>query len=129
MVVESSAGEYSADGSVLVVTEKATNLVDTFAVDEDGVASEITTHPSAGVTPFGFAFTRRGTFAIKGGAVKADFRPIEEGCACFACRHFSRAYIRHLLNVNEILGLRAGTTGCIACRSSDRPKPGCTGRA
>ncbi len=54
----------------------------------------------------GTAFTRRGTFAIKGGAVKSDFGPIEEGCACFACRHHSRAYIRHLLNVNEILGLR-----------------------
>jgi queuine tRNA-ribosyltransferase len=54
----------------------------------------------------GTAFTRRGTFAIKGGAVKAEFNPIEEGCACYACRNFTRAYIRHLLNVNEILGLR-----------------------
>lgn len=54
----------------------------------------------------GTAFTRKGTFAIKGGAVKSDFRPIEEGCECFACRHHTRAYIRHLLNVNEILGLR-----------------------
>jgi queuine tRNA-ribosyltransferase len=54
----------------------------------------------------GTAFTRRGTFAIKGGAVKADFGPIEAGCGCFACQRFSRAYIRHLLNVNEILGLR-----------------------
>jgi len=54
----------------------------------------------------GTAFTRRGAFGIKGGAYKADFRPIEEGCDCFACRHFSRAYLRHLLNVNEILGLR-----------------------
>jgi len=54
----------------------------------------------------GTAFTRRGTFAIKGGAVKADFGPIEDGCDCFACRHFSRAYLRHLLNVKEILGLR-----------------------
>jgi queuine tRNA-ribosyltransferase len=54
----------------------------------------------------GTAFTRRGTFAIKGGAYKADFRPIEEGCDCFACKNFSRAYLRHLLNVNEILGLR-----------------------
>jgi queuine tRNA-ribosyltransferase len=54
----------------------------------------------------GTAFTRRGTFAIKGGAVKADFGPIEAGCDCFACRHFTRAYVRHLLNVNEILGLR-----------------------
>ncbi|MCP5521237.1 MAG: tRNA guanosine(34) transglycosylase Tgt [Verrucomicrobiales bacterium] len=54
----------------------------------------------------GTAFTNRGTFAIKGGACKAEFRPIEEGCTCFACRQFTRAYIRHLLNVNEILGLR-----------------------
>jgi queuine tRNA-ribosyltransferase len=54
----------------------------------------------------GTAFTKRGTFAIKGGAVKADFGPIEADCDCFACRHFTRAYLRHLLNVNEILGLR-----------------------
>ena len=54
----------------------------------------------------GTAFTKRGTFAIKGGAVKADFGPIEEGCDCFACKNFTRAYLRHLLNVNEILGLR-----------------------
>ena len=54
----------------------------------------------------GTAFTRKGTFAVKGGAVKMHFGPIEEGCTCFACRHHTRAYIRHLLNVNEILGLR-----------------------
>lgn len=54
----------------------------------------------------GTAFTSAGTFAIKGGAVKADFGPIEAGCECFACRNHTRAYIRHLLNVNEILGLR-----------------------
>src|SRR5207247_4000406 len=54
----------------------------------------------------GTAFTRKGSISIKGGAYKADFRPIEENCDCFACRHFSRAYLRHLLNVGEILGLR-----------------------
>jgi queuine tRNA-ribosyltransferase len=54
----------------------------------------------------GTAFTRQGQFSLKGGAYKADFTPIEEGCECFACRHFTRAYLRHLLNVNEILGLR-----------------------
>ncbi|HVR36219.1 MAG TPA: tRNA guanosine(34) transglycosylase Tgt [Methylomirabilota bacterium] len=54
----------------------------------------------------GTAFTARGTVSIKGGFNKADLRPIEEGCECFACRHFSRAYLRHLLNVDEILGLR-----------------------
>jgi queuine tRNA-ribosyltransferase len=54
----------------------------------------------------GTAFTRKGSLSIKAGAVKADFRPIEEDCDCFACRHFTRAYLRHLLNVGEILGLR-----------------------
>jgi queuine tRNA-ribosyltransferase len=54
----------------------------------------------------GTAYTRRGALGIKGGSYKADFRPIEDGCACFACKNFTRAYLRHLLNVNEILGLR-----------------------
>jgi len=54
----------------------------------------------------GTAFTRRGAFGLKGAGYKADFGPIEEGCDCFACKRFTRAYLRHLLNVNEILGLR-----------------------
>jgi queuine tRNA-ribosyltransferase len=54
----------------------------------------------------GTAFTAKGTISIKAGFNKADFHPIEEGCECFACRNFSRAYLRHLLNVGEILGLR-----------------------
>ena len=54
----------------------------------------------------GTAFTRKGSISIKAGACKADFRPIEEDCDCFACQHFTRAYLRHLLNVGEILGLR-----------------------
>jgi len=54
----------------------------------------------------GTTITRRGAFGLKGGAYKADFRPIEEGCDCFACKNFTRAYLRHLLNVNEILALR-----------------------
>jgi queuine tRNA-ribosyltransferase len=44
--------------------------------------------------------------ARNGTAFKADFTPIEADCTCFACKNFTRAYIRHLLNVNEILGLR-----------------------
>jgi len=54
----------------------------------------------------GTAVTHTGAFGLKGGSYKVDFRPIEEGCDCFACKHFTRAYLRHLLNVNEILGLR-----------------------
>jgi len=54
----------------------------------------------------GTAITRRGAFGLKGAAYKADFRPIEAGCECFACKLFTRAYLRHLLKANEILGLR-----------------------
>jgi queuine tRNA-ribosyltransferase len=54
----------------------------------------------------GTAFTYKGTVSIKAGFNKADFRPIENGCECYACKNFTRAYLRHLLNVDEILGLR-----------------------
>ncbi len=54
----------------------------------------------------GSAFTRTGRYPVKAGEYKMDDSPVEEGCGCYACRHFSRAYIRHLLNVNEILGVR-----------------------
>lgn len=56
--------QFSNDGETLVVTEKSTNLIDTYAVDEDGIASEVTTHPSAGATPFGFAFGKRGDLIV-----------------------------------------------------------------
>jgi len=54
----------------------------------------------------GSAFTRHGSYPVKAGEYKLDTRPVEEGCDCYACRHFTRAYIRHLLNVGEILGVR-----------------------
>jgi queuine tRNA-ribosyltransferase len=54
----------------------------------------------------GTAFTKRGRYPVKAGLYKADTRPVEEGCGCYTCRMFSRAYVRHLLNVNEILGVR-----------------------
>ncbi len=54
----------------------------------------------------GTAYTHKGAVNAKAGYNKADFRPIEEGCTCYCCQNFTRAYIRHLLNVNEILGLR-----------------------
>ncbi len=57
----------------------------------------------------GTAFTGDGRYPVKAGEYKTDSRPIEEGCECYACRHFSRAYVRHLLNVGEILGVRLVT--------------------
>jgi queuine tRNA-ribosyltransferase len=54
----------------------------------------------------GTAYTSRGTINLKRADLKMDLGPIENGCDCYACRNFSRAYIRHLLKADEILGLR-----------------------
>jgi 6-phosphogluconolactonase (cycloisomerase 2 family) len=50
--------QFNTDGDALVVTEKASNLIDTYTVDDDGIASGPTTHQSAGATPFGFAIDK-----------------------------------------------------------------------
>ncbi|MGQ9662437.1 MAG: tRNA guanosine(34) transglycosylase Tgt [Kiritimatiellia bacterium] len=63
----------------------------------------------------GTAFTRTGGYPLKAARYRDDPRPIEEGCQCEACRSFSRAYIRHLLNVNEILGIRLLTLHNLHC--------------
>ncbi len=53
----------------------------------------------------GTAFTSRGKAVIRNGAVAEDFSPIDPECECKVCKNYSRAYIRHLLNLNEISGL------------------------
>ncbi|OQW96287.1 MAG: tRNA guanosine(34) transglycosylase Tgt [Verrucomicrobia bacterium A1] len=58
----------------------------------------------------GSAFTAAGRYPVKAAVFERDPRPIEEGCGCPACRTFSRAYVRHLLNVNEMLGVRLLST-------------------
>ena len=57
----------------------------------------------------GTAYTGRGTVNLKNAAHILAKGPIEEGCTCPACREFPRAYIRHLLKAEEILGLRLVT--------------------
>ncbi len=52
----------------------------------------------------GTAFTRKGKMVIKNSSFKNDFKPIEEDCDCYACKNYSRAYIRHLINAGEMLG-------------------------
>jgi queuine tRNA-ribosyltransferase len=47
---------------------------------------------------------------LKAGRFKEDFSPIDEKCSCYACRNYTRAYIRHLFNVGEILGMRLLST-------------------
>ena len=55
----------------------------------------------------GGAFVGKGeTLSIKAGKYAKDFSPIDPECTCYACRNFSRAYIRHLMNVGEILGMQ-----------------------
>jgi queuine tRNA-ribosyltransferase len=54
----------------------------------------------------GTAFTAKGTINLKNAEFIPDKNPIEENCACEACREFSRGYIRHLIKAEEILGLR-----------------------
>ncbi|MGI6214031.1 MAG: tRNA guanosine(34) transglycosylase Tgt [Christensenellales bacterium] len=54
----------------------------------------------------GTAMTFKGDITIRNAAYKEDFSPVEEGCDCYTCRNYTRAYIRHLLNTDEILGGR-----------------------
>ncbi len=57
----------------------------------------------------GTVFTTEGRLIIKAGRYKEDPQPMDPDCSCYACQNFSRAYIRHLLNADEILGLRLTT--------------------
>lgn len=57
----------------------------------------------------GTAYSAEGLVKIRNGEYKEDFRPIDAQCTCYACKTFSRAYIRHLFNVHEILGMRLTT--------------------
>ncbi|MCC5811077.1 MAG: tRNA guanosine(34) transglycosylase Tgt [Ectothiorhodospiraceae bacterium] len=57
----------------------------------------------------GFLFTRGGTLRIRNSRFASDTRPIEPGCPCYTCQHYSRAYIKHLDKCNEMLGPRLAT--------------------
>ncbi|MCD8396768.1 MAG: tRNA guanosine(34) transglycosylase Tgt [Lachnospiraceae bacterium] len=54
----------------------------------------------------GHVYTKNGKLNLFNAKYELDSRPIEEGCGCPACRHYSRAYIRHLLKAKEMLGMR-----------------------
>ncbi|MDY7579866.1 tRNA guanosine(34) transglycosylase Tgt [Herbaspirillum sp. RTI4] len=57
----------------------------------------------------GWLFTRFGDIKIKNARYKEDEKPLDETCGCYACRHFSRAYLHHLHRIGEILGARLNT--------------------
>ena len=54
----------------------------------------------------GTAFTKSGKIVLRNAPFAKDYQPIEADCACLACKNYTRAYIRHLVNVDEILGVR-----------------------
>lgn len=57
----------------------------------------------------GTVLTSRGRVIIRDAAYARDFSPIDPECDCYACRNFTRAYIRHLLKSGEVLGIRLTT--------------------
>ncbi len=57
----------------------------------------------------GTFFTSFGKVVIRNAQYEKDRQPIDPACGCSTCRNFSRAYLRHLFNANEVLALRLGT--------------------
>lgn len=54
----------------------------------------------------GMAFTSHGKVIVKASRYAQDNAPLDAHCSCYTCRHFSRAYIRHLFNAREVLAGR-----------------------
>ncbi|HDQ26091.1 MAG TPA: tRNA guanosine(34) transglycosylase Tgt [bacterium] len=57
----------------------------------------------------GGVYTPEGQIAVRNAEFREDLGPIDKTCGCYACKTFSRAYIRHLFNVHEVLGMRLTT--------------------
>jgi queuine tRNA-ribosyltransferase len=57
----------------------------------------------------GTVFTRQGRMNLRNARFADDFTPIDSECECLTCRRYTRAYLRHLIRCNEILGLRLAT--------------------
>jgi queuine tRNA-ribosyltransferase len=57
----------------------------------------------------GQLFTSEGRLNIRNAGYRSDTSPIDPGCDCYSCLHYSRAYVRHLQQCNEILGARLAT--------------------
>lgn len=57
----------------------------------------------------GAIFTRHGRYNIKRAQFKHDFSPLEEGCDCYTCTHYTRAYVDHALRAREFNGFTLAT--------------------
>ena len=85
-----------------------------------GTPDDIVTQVAYGVDMFdctvptrygrnGSVFTPRGKMVVRNASYKDDHGPIDEDCRCYTCRSYTRAYLRHLFNTGEILGMRLAT--------------------
>ena len=54
----------------------------------------------------GTALTSKGKLVVRNATYEKDWNPLDDECDCYTCRNYTRAYIRHLIKVNEILGAR-----------------------
>jgi queuine tRNA-ribosyltransferase len=57
----------------------------------------------------GWVYTRKGVIKLRNARYRTEVEPLDERCACYTCRNFSRAYLHHLQRMNEILGARLNT--------------------
>jgi queuine tRNA-ribosyltransferase len=57
----------------------------------------------------GTVLTSKGKLVVRNAGYARDFSPLEPGCSCYACRHYTRAYVRHLIKAGEVLGIRLTT--------------------
>ena len=48
--------------------------------------------------------TENGKVVVRNGAYKEDFTPLDPNCDCYCCKNYTKAYLRHLINVNEMMG-------------------------
>jgi queuine tRNA-ribosyltransferase len=75
----------------------------------EGVASGVDVYDCVNPTRYGrngSAYTRTGMVVVRNGKYTKDLKPIDEKCGCYTCQNFSRSYLRHLTNTQEILGVR-----------------------
>ncbi len=79
--------------------------IDLFEGVERGIDMFDCVHPTR-LARHGNAFTRNGKINIRNEKFKEDFTPIEDTCDCYACKHYTKAYIRHLIISEETFGAR-----------------------
>jgi len=75
----------------------------------EGVRSGVDVYDCVNPTRYGrngSAYTRTGMVVVRNGEYAKDLKPIDEKCGCYTCQNFSRSYLRHLTNTQEILGAR-----------------------